>query len=73
MVRCALIERVTTRRTRFRLDGDLLVRASVPLPGPERLGTGHTLSGTAHASLSRLLATAHAAGLLRPAGPRAPV
>lgn len=61
--RCALIERVTGRRTRFRLDGDLLVRVSRRAAGLTDTGRDRVISPDAVTALTRTLEAAHAAGL----------
>lgn len=61
--RCALIERVTGGRTRFRLDGDLLIRISSPASGLADTGRDRAISPPALTALTRILAKAHAAGL----------
>lgn len=61
--RCALIERVTDGRTRFRLNGDLLLRVSRPAEGITDTGRGRKVSPAAIAALTWALEAAHAAGL----------
>lgn len=61
--RCALIERVTGGRTRFRLDGDLLFRISRPAAGLTDTGRDRVMSPDAVTALTRTLEAAHAAGL----------
>jgi hypothetical protein len=61
--RCALIERVTGGRTRFRLDGDLLFRVSVSTEKLSPLSGSGPLSRKAFGHLWGRIDLAHGAGL----------
>mgnify|MGYP001773359587 CR=1 FL=1 len=61
--RCALIERITSGRTRFRLDRDRLVRVSVAADGMRPMTGTAPLSRTGFGELWDLLDRAHCAGL----------
>lgn len=60
--RCALIEKVTSGRTRFRLDGDRLIRVSAPTPGMTPLTASNPLSRGAFAALWEQLDGYHRTG-----------
>ena len=61
--RCRLVERVTGGLTRFRLDGEVLIRISRPAAGLTDTGRDRAISPAAVAALTRTLEAAHAAGL----------
>jgi hypothetical protein len=61
--RCALIERVTSGRTRFRTQGDRLLRVSVANEGMRPLTGPVPLSRTGFGEILDLLDRAHCAGL----------
>jgi len=60
--RCALIERVTSGRTRFRLDGDRLTRTSDPTPGMRPVAVSNPLSRSAFSALWERLDRYHQTG-----------
>lgn len=61
--RCDLIERVTSGRTRFRLDGDRLLRVSVGADGMRPLTGRARIARTCFGEIRDLLDRAHLAGL----------
>ena len=61
--RCRLIERVTGGLTRFRLDGEVLIRIARPADGLTDTGRDLAISPAALAALTRTIEAAHAAGL----------
>lgn len=63
MERCRLIEMITSGRTRFRLEGNFLIRVSLADPGLQRLNQDNLLSLRAFENLTRLVSAAHAVGL----------